>query len=1704
MDNSRQERSLDNSSSFRAGQKATNISLSTTQPKTAHIISPQELQDAITKAMSWKPIFINNIAAPSIAVALPQSDSHFETTTQLAYVNNLIRTHLSTASIDVNRNVGACLDPPQQALVDAILQDEDRQDHIRWLMAMIVEEFAARSVRTSAMLSEVILLGPSLNQEYHRKLLNILIIELETTTSLEVDILQAISQLVQCAEPDYLLPGDLGSILALLCKHLQEPHQQSNISTYYMLLALSHVLDAMVEGKVQDPSHIVHYEPLTVVLDLLMGSPDPNLKYQAAYALQCLLSIPHDEAHRKFALRHTGNIAMALLGVTSVCKLGFSGFSDVFRNATPSTFEVGSQAADEARSILESDDMLAIVYGGILSGRRQLWYPALREAEEHVRNGRLADFNHVVSEALCCQDFEFRWGVSRLLGEMAVDPLWDVDTREKAIDFLVEIYREVTIHDLAENVDNCIVDILQQVADLPDITISSRAKMHLQSLEHRGLAGEEGLYRDVQASPFNFYPLLARKPAPTSSPLLAQAQRFYGIDYDLHKLRAQRLEERDKILYIPPRGKFASDSSDQESFPLMEKALEFLASSRQVMLLLGDSGAGKSTFNLELENTLWKDYRKGDPIPLHIHLPAIDTPAQDLIVKQLRYYDFSESQIQYLKKHRQFILICDGYDESRLTGNLHTTNHLNKPRQWKAKVVISCRSQYLGLDYRARFEPAGNRYGYEAPADLFQEVFIASFSRAQIKLYVECFVERTLSDPAFLPGQTPWVVDDYTNKLDAIPNLIDLVSNPFLLTMALRALPKVVKSEQALSDIRLTRIELYDIFTKDWLDTNKKRFESSPLSEQARTTFSLLCETGFYKEGLKYQKDLSEAIFEHQKGRPVVEYLHRREAQGWKARFFDLNSKETFILFESSPLTRSGHRYRFLHRSLLEYLYSRVISDSFHPDGQLDEVDHSTAKDACERLADHPLNRRSIVDEPSILQFLAERVESSDLFKTWLRDVIRESKGDAGTGIAAANAITILVRAGVRFNGEDLQGIRIPGADLRGGEFDSANLEGADLRDVNLGKAWLRQANLTNAQMSGTRFGELPYLELEDVVLSCIFSTDGENLVVSTGNDKIRVYETATWTSIAEYQGGGAIAVSPANGELAKRGENNTVELGDILTGEARITLHGHEQTVSCISYSFDGDYIATASEDNTVRIWSTQFGDLVHTLEGHAQPVHGVAFSPDGRQLAFCSQHSTVHTWGTETGQEIFQFNRGVDMFTVAYSPKGRQLAAGGASPRVPVWDPCTGELLHELTGHTGGVLGLKFSLDGLQIASCGQDGTIRLFDALNGTLLNTFSGHLFEVTCIAYSPTRDYIASGSRDRTVRIWKTGEPWSDAFSHRQVEGIACLDVSQNGKQVVIGKADGSIHFWEIWAGKPRIVSTGHTSQVLKVEFSPNGEQVVSASMDGTVRLWCAETGKSLRVFGVNEEAVNDVAFSPCGKWIVSASDDSSVLVWDIDKSDEPESYLIGHEDKVIGASFSPDGEQVASCSKDGTVRIWDASSGELFASTPFEGVERVFYTLEDDQELISVSIADRNLFRWNPRAIGSFDREYESINPDVVCCSLSPCGKLMATGGDRGNLQLWARVSGTLIEIFRSMIGLTYTIGWRQGSECLYLSTVGLDMLRVWKLEEKKDGYHLQLLWRIGLKELSLVDANLEGVVGLDPFDLKLMKQHGAVGTPHE
>ncbi|KAG0047560.1 hypothetical protein BGZ89_004896, partial [Linnemannia elongata] len=578
------------------------------------------------------------------------------------------------------------------------------------------------------------------------------------------------------------------------------------------------------------------------------------------------------------------------------------------------------------------------------------------------------------------------------------------------------------------------------------------------------LVGTEGCIQ-FAASTRNAVPVSSK----LHSPLLAKVQEIPKLEYDLHALKLMRIAEYKQAVYIDPMAKRSLQDTDDNLFPLKDKVRDFLASDAQVMLVLGDSGAGKSTFNRHLEHELWQEYKPGGRIPLFINLPSLERPEKDLVTEQLRIFKFSETQIQELEQLRQFVLICDGYDESQLTSNLHTTNFLNRSGQRESKLLVTCRSQYLGPDYRGRFVPlAVNQYN-RAADDLFMEAVITPFSKEQIHNYVEQYVP--------LEPRT-WVKKDYMDKLETIPNLMDLVKNPFLLTLCLEALPDVVQGKSDLARLRVTRVQLYDNFVWHWLGVNKRRLQDK-LSGDKLAAFEELLEAGFEQSGIKFQQDLAAAIFVHQDGRLVVDYINKRDKFSWKAAFFSADC-ETSLLRGASLLSRVGTQYRFVHRSILEYFLACTISGPIKEHGEFDPPVFSDISATSPTIDVHPLSRRNLVVEPSIIQFLAERVQLDSGFKNDILSIIELSKTDEHAAQAAANAITILVRAGVRFNGADLRGIRVPGANLSGGQFDSAQLQGADLTGVNLTKSWIRQADFTKAQMERVQFGEMPYLKESD------------------------------------------------------------------------------------------------------------------------------------------------------------------------------------------------------------------------------------------------------------------------------------------------------------------------------------------------------------------------------------------------------------------------------------------------------------------------------------------------------------------------------------------------------------------------------------------------------------------------------------------------
>ncbi|OAQ35034.1 hypothetical protein K457DRAFT_13604 [Linnemannia elongata AG-77] len=995
---------------------------------------------AKTDDVSRSVIFPENVAKPSVKTALPGLHERIERTDQLLYCNMLllqdsvVSSSFNTGEEEVtddpaNASQAPTLDKVEQKWLTKVKEDPVAQDRMQWLVTKMVEAFIANTTKDSSKVTEIIALGPVLQEEPYRKLLSSFIVDFDDSRILDVNLLQGLVQLVQSASPGFLVSGDLIKILSLLRTHLEGTHQHSSEHLCHLTLALSRILDVMADHKVQDLDRVMEHEPLSAVLSGLRGSSDPYLMYQACYAFQALQYVPDDETVLQAVLRHSTGVVDAFVKVSSVMKLDLGSVLEgleKLQEVAISAFGIAGDVCEGVGSLMDSGrGVLESLKEGVGSGQKRPWYPAVRAAHAFVQAGRLKDLKQLIYEAPCRQDPLFQWGISQLLGEIAVDSVWTVATRQHAIDLIGLLYKEDQEWGRDESVKAWMVTILRMLGYSSGESINKRAHDLLQEL---------GLDNTPRAQ--HPYPLRPLLPIPDSSSILAKVQGIPYMEYELYKLRLQRMEEEQQMVYIPPQAKPSFHATDDELFPLMEKVQEFLTSDRQVMLILGDSGAGKSTFNRHLERQLWIDYKRGGPIPVFINLATIDEPKYDMVSKQLRLHNFYDDQIQELKLHRQLVLICDGYDESQQLVNLHSTNFLNQLAQWNTKMVITCRTQYLGPSYHDHFKPQPlDRYNTKHQ-DLFQEAVIASFSNEQIKSYVDQFVQD--SNARQLLGQaTVWSSEEYMDKLTAIRNLLDLVRNPFLLTITLNVLPKLVATQQDLTYLRVTRVVLYDKFIEQWLETNKLRLQSNNLSNEERDVLEMLLDAGFVEHGIDFQKRLSDSIFKEQDGHPIVQYTHLHHRRTWKGEFFSPDP-DIRLMRESCPLTRTGSHFQFIHSSVLEYFLSCVIyspdctKGEFNPQGSPDSTATSTLD------TNGPLFTQNLLKEFSVIQFLSDRVKESAWFKQQLLSVVKLSKSDVLAATAAANAITILIRASVPFNGADLRGFRIPGADLTGRQFDSA------------------------------------------------------------------------------------------------------------------------------------------------------------------------------------------------------------------------------------------------------------------------------------------------------------------------------------------------------------------------------------------------------------------------------------------------------------------------------------------------------------------------------------------------------------------------------------------------------------------------------------------------------------------------------------------
>lgn len=292
-------------------------------------------------------------------------------------------------------------------------------------------------------------------------------------------------------------------------------------------------------------------------------------------------------------------------------------------------------------------------------------------------------------------------------------------------------------------------------------------------------------------------------------------------------------------------------------------------------------------------------------------------------------------------------------------------------------------------------------------------------------------------------------------------------------------------------------------------------------------------------------------------------------------------------------------------------------------------------------------------------------------------------------------------------------------------------------------------------------------------------------------------------------------------------------------------------------------------------------------TYTGHSDRLYALSWSPDGQRIATSSLDETVQVWDATTGKNTLTYRgQSLQAPAIAWSPDGKLIAStsGLLAESIQVWDATTGRSSTEHTrcdGHTERVLAIAWSPDGRYIASASEDATVRVWNVVAGRSIYTYRGHTLPVTAVAWSPDGQRVASGSEDKTVHVWNASNGGNILAYYAHRDKVNALAWSPGGTHIATASDDGTVQVWDAATGRRSYSYTGHVGGVTAAAWSPDGIRVASGGLDETVQVWNAITGSTISIYRGHTDWVGAIAWSPDGRYLASGSWDKTVRVWEV-------------------------------------------------------------------------------------------------------------------------------------------------------------------------------------------------------------------------------
>ena len=411
-------------------------------------------------------------------------------------------------------------------------------------------------------------------------------------------------------------------------------------------------------------------------------------------------------------------------------------------------------------------------------------------------------------------------------------------------------------------------------------------------------------------------------------------------------------------------------------------------------------------------------------------------------------------------------------------------------------------------------------------------------------------------------------------------------------------------------------------------------------------------------------------------------------------------------------------------------------------------------------------------------------------------------------------------------------------------------------------------------------------------------------------------------------------------------------------SGETSFDVRAHNDWVTDVSSSRDGELIASASGDGTANLWSSRAATAIAVLRGHSNEVTHALFSPQGDQIITTSRDRTLRQW--RLSRPVMLAASRQWQLSATIDPLGqRALLCGEArsEPRqhcriAPLVDLASrasidGDWLQPVAADR--VSRGSFSSDGKLVMGLGvsqdiyQATSLLLWDA--GTRKTLAAPWLKQWTWARFVPGRAELltlrqaADSPGSAELALWPqaaltgpaAGPTAGQALWSGRLAGttLDSADASADGRWLAAAAGKRVLLWNRQTPGAPPRELLGHLGDVRHLAFSRDGRALVSASADRTARVWplggAADPAATVPLVplvlkGGHSAALTAAAFSADGRQVVTASTDNSLRLWDAASGKEL-SAIHRHGEAVNAVEFGPGDKGLLSASDDGTVRL---------------------------------------------------------------------------------------------------------------------------------------------------------------------------------------